>query len=124
MKDQLMATDVKVDSIKKFIRPCIPPWKMKAPIFLFALPELGHKTDTPPNEFQAKFKEILAIFKEYTHIYTDGSNDGRTVAAAAVSSGKTLTKRLPDHAPIFSAESRAILLAMDIAKQSSNTKIL
>ena len=60
---------------------------MKAPTFLFALRELGHKTDTPPHEFQAKFKEILAIFKEYTHIYTDGSKDGRTVAAAAVLSG-------------------------------------
>jgi ribonuclease HI len=161
MKDQLLATDIKVDSITKFIRPgippwkmkaptflfalrelghktdtpphefqakfirpCIPPWKMKAPTFLFALRELGHKTNTPPHEFQAKFKEILAIFKDYTHIYTDGSKDGRTVAAAAVSSGKTLTKRLPDHASIFSAESQAIILAMDIAKQSSNTKIL
>ena len=69
--------------------------------------------------------ELLEICKEYTHIYTDGLKDGRrTVAAAAVSSGKTLTKRLPDHASIFSAESQAILLAIDIAKQSSNTKIL
>src|SRR5208282_3493787 len=124
MKDQLLATDIKIDSITKFIRPCIPPWNMKAPTFLFALRELGRKTNTPPHEFQAKFKEILAIFKDYTHIYTDGSKDGRTVAAAAVSSGKTLTKRLPDHASIFSAESQAIILAMDIAKQSSNTKIL
>jgi ribonuclease HI len=77
-----------------------------------------------PHEFQTKLKEILAIFKEYTHIYTYRSKDGKTVAAAAVSSGKTLTKRLPDHASIFSAESQAILLDIDIAKQSSNTKIL
>ena len=51
---------------------------------------IWRNTDTPPHEFQAKFKELLAIFKEYTHIYTDGSKDGRTVAAAAVSSGRRL----------------------------------
>ena len=124
MKHHLLATDIKVDSIAKFVRPSIPPWKMKVPTFVFAMRELGYKTDTPPYEFQIRFKEILEIFKEYTHIYTDGSKDGRTVAAAAVSSGKVLTKRLPDHASIFSAESQAILLAIDIAKESANTKIL
>ena len=77
MKDQLLATDIKVDSITKFIRPGIPPWKMKASTFLFALRELGHKTDTPPHEFQAtkKFWQYLRNIPTFTQ--TDRRVEGQ-----------------------------------------------
>jgi ribonuclease HI len=56
--------------------------------------------------------------QRYKKIFTDGSKQGPAVAAAAVTEGKVLIKRLPDNASIFSAESQAILLALDIISQS------
>ena len=56
--------------------------------------------------------------------FTDGSKQGCAVAAAAVMQNKVLAKRLPDHASIFSAEAQAIMLALDIIKQSPNQRFL
>jgi ribonuclease HI len=46
------------------------------------------------------------------------------VAAAAVTESAVLVKRLPDHSSIFSAEARAILLALDAAMQSVNDRFV
>jgi hypothetical protein len=53
-----------------------------------------------------------------------GSKQGSAVASAAVSGDKILVKRLPNNASIFSAESSAILLALDVISQTSNAKFL
>jgi hypothetical protein len=42
------------------------------------------------------------------------------VSAAAVTEGKVLALRLPDHSSIFSAEARAVLLGLKIIEQSPN----
>lgn len=61
----------------------------------------------------SKFNEIRDSFSTFKHIYTDGSKDGDSVAAAAVAGDNTYTFRLPDKASIFSAELKAIWLALD-----------
>jgi hypothetical protein len=48
----------------------------------------------------------------------------QSVSAAAVTFGKVLVKRLSDHSSIFSAESRAVLLVLDIMKQSCERRFL
>jgi ribonuclease HI len=44
---------------------------------------------------------------------------GSAVSAAAVTKGTVLVSRLPNHASIFSAESRAVLLALNIIEQAT-----
>ena len=44
-------------------------------------------------------------------------------AAAAVCPGVTLTSRLPDNASIFSAEAKAILLAMTYIETSNRVNL-
>ena len=60
----------------------------------------------------SKFNEIKDNFSNYQHIYTDGSKEGDTVAAAAVTDNDTYTFRLPDKSSIFSAELKAIWIAL------------
>jgi len=124
MNQSLLDTGINLNCIAKSSLPTIPPWTIKTPIFIYTLHTIGNKADTPPHGFHAKFNELLSVFEDYMHIYTDGSKDGATVGAAAVTKGQIMVRRLPDHASIFSAEAQAILLALDIANQSAQTKVL
>jgi hypothetical protein len=87
-----------------------PNGHLKHQFFSLSFTVLVTKQTCHHTNFQARFKELLAIFDGYIHIYTDGSKDGAAIAAAAICRGQTLTKRLPDHASIFSAELRRYYL--------------
>ena len=91
-------------------------------IVLYILQDLGKKSDTPPHLFINKYNEIRNSLQGYIAIFTDGSKCGTAVAAAALSAPLTLSSRLPDNSSIFSAESQAINLALDIIEQSYTTK--
>jgi hypothetical protein len=54
------------------------------------------------------------MYQGYQQIFTDGSKHRSAVFAAAVTEGKVLTLRLPDHSSIFSAEARVVLLGFKI----------
>ena len=53
-------------------------------------------------------------FKNYYRIFTDGSKEGKRVAAAVVHRDNTKCVQLPDAASIFRAELYALLLAIDV----------
>ena len=57
--------------------------------------------------------EIKNTYFNFELIYTHGSKDDKRVAAAAALAGDVVTFRLPDNASIFSAELKAIHLALD-----------
>ena len=82
------------------------------------------KSNTDSLIFQSKFNELKSKFPNHSHIYTDGSKDGRVVASAAVLDKQVSKSRLPDGASIFSAELRAILLALDFVERSANDKFI
>ena len=88
-----------------------PPWLLKQPKVNFTLHD-GKKSETNPVIFLNSYHELLHDFKNYAKIYTDGSKvDGKAAAAFVI--GKHVTKvRLPNDASIFSAEIRAIDLAL------------
>ena len=48
----------------------------------------------------------------YKYIYTDGSKVDEKVAAAAVTDSEIFMNRLADHSSIFTAEAKAISLAL------------
>jgi hypothetical protein len=58
------------------------------------------------------------MYQGYQQIFTDGLKNRNAVSAAAVTEGKVLALRLPDHSSIFSGEARAVLLGLEIINQS------
>ena len=68
--------------------------------------------------------ELLEDYKEYVHIYTDGSKDGDRTASAFVSPSFTFSKRLPNKASIFTAEMEALVSALRFVKVSVAKKFI
>ena len=64
---------------------------------------------------------MLAYFSNYETVFTDGPKDGDTAGSACVTPSDTYKSRLPENASIFSAETKAIDLALDHIEQSRNT---
>ena len=53
-------------------------------------------------------------YAEYQHIYTDGSKDKERVGCAVLRENDHQTMRIPDGSSIFTAEAKAIDLALDL----------
>jgi kelch-like protein 2/3 len=124
IKQWLLDTGINFESIEKSSLSSIPPWLLKPPEFIFALHDIGTKSEISPDLFKSELNEILADFDDFKRIYTDGSKAGAAVAAAAVSGSSLMVKRLPDNSSIFSAEARAILLALSIIESSVGDRFL
>ena len=67
--------------------------------------------------FRSKYLEIKRQYYLHEPIFTDGSKDGDKVAAAAALDGELYQFRLPDKSSVFSAELKAIDLALDHIKE-------
>ena len=104
--------NIDLDDIAESVVVDVPPWTLRSPLYLFDL-STETKANTDSSFFITKFNEIRDEYSNYKSIYTDGSKDGHAVAAAAVSDNDTYTFRLPDKSSIFSAELKAIWLALD-----------
>ena len=63
--------------------------------------------------FKNKFIEIKEIYYTHEEIYTDGSKDREKVASAAILDGELYQFRLPNNSSVFSAEVKAIDLALN-----------
>ena len=104
--------DADLDDIAEQIISDVPLWTVNSPTYIYDLAS-DKKASTSPIVFQTKYREIKNTYYNFERIYTDGSKDGKRVAAAAVPDGDIITFRLPDNASIFSAELKAIQLALD-----------
>ena len=82
------------------------------------------KSQTDPLVFRTKFYELLPDFPNHETIFTDGSKDGDPAGSAYVTPSDTYRCRLPDNASIFSAEIKAVDLALDHIEQSRNTDFI
>ena len=106
-----------LDNIAEFKVPDVPPWTFSQPRVLFSLHN-DKTSQTDPLVFRTKYYELLSNFPSYETIFTDGSKDGDTAGSACVTPSDTYKCRLPDNASIFSAEIKAIDLALDHIEQS------
>jgi ribonuclease HI len=75
-------------------------------------------------ELSLYIKLVSENYADYNNIFTDGSKQGSSAAATAISHDKVLVKRLPNHASSFSAEAISISLALDIISQSTKQHLL
>ena len=112
-----------LDNIAEFKVPDVPPWTFSQPRVLFSLHN-DKKSQTDPLVFRTKYHELLSNFPSYETIFTDGSKDGDTAGSACVTPSDTYKCRLPDNASIFSAEIKAIDLALDHIEQSRSSDFI
>ena len=70
------------------------------------------KSEVDSHIFKTEFLEIKSAYKHYMSIYTDGSKQDEKVACAVVSPNFTDSIRLPDNSSIFTAEAKAIDIAL------------
>ena len=101
----------------------IPPWKLHKPIVCLDLAQ-NQKSVTDPATYRSDFLELREKFPSHVPFYTDGSKDTNKVAAAAVCRQHTFSTRLPSHASVYTAEIKAILLALDVIEKSNKKKFI
>ena len=82
------------------------------------------KSSTNSLVFQQHFSELKTNYTNYVSIYTDVSKDGTRVTSAAIINKPTISRRLPDGTSVFSAETKAIELALQHVKHSNIAKLL
>ena len=64
-------------------------------------------------------------YKNYQQIYTDGSKEGSKVGCAVISDNHSTMQRIPDDSSFFTAEAKAIDLALDfITTCDANNKFI
>jgi ribonuclease HI len=100
----------------------IPTWALSPPKINYELNKYSKRT-TPEAVYRQLYSVIRAEqYYGYTEIYTDGSKSGDGVGAAAVCGMEKRTATLTAESSIFSAETRAIELAINIIKENHNDK--
>ena len=92
--------------------PNIPAWCMNKPKILFDL-HSSKKSETSPIIMKSSFNELKSNYTNCTPIYTDGSKDDMRVGCAVISDNYSENMRIPDGSSIFTAEAKAIDLALD-----------
>ena len=104
----------------------IVPWKLPVPAVQFDLASFKKDT-TNPEIYKQLYLQLISEYPLSEKIFTDSSKTEEGVAAAAVSTKrmkKTFTCRLPDDCSIYTAELRAILLALKHVHYSKEKSFL
>ena len=96
----------------------VPLWTSKSPTYNYFLAS-DKKTTTDPIIFKNKFLEVKEQYYTDEEIYTGGSKDDETVASAAILDSELYQFRLPNDSSVFSAELKAIDLALNHIEQDS-----
>ena len=85
---------------------------MKPPEILFDL-HSGKKSESNPHILKDNFRKMQIRYKNYQQIYTDGSKEDSKVGCAVISDNYSNMQRIPDYSSIFTAEAKAVDLALD-----------
>ena len=85
---------------------------MKPPDIPFDL-HSGKKPKSNPHILKDDFRKLQSRYKNYQQIYTDGSKEDSKVGCAVISDSHSYMQRIPDDSSIFTAEAKAVDLALD-----------
>ena len=99
-------------STRQYIFQSSPRWKIQCPSIDMSLSEFP-KATTPPIIYRAEFTKLIREkYPQCKQIYTDGSKSRIGVGAAAIHENTSRTLSLPLNSSIFTAECKAIDLAL------------
>jgi len=104
--------------------PSINLWSLKSGTFNFDLQLLSKKSEIAPHIFISKYNALVSEYKNYMHIFTDGSKYDTKIAAAAVCQNTICASRLQDNSSIFPAEIHAINLVLNFIKDHNGNKFI
>ena len=97
---------------------------MKQPEILFDL-HSGKKSESNPHILKDDFRKLQSHYKNYRQIYTDWSKEDSKVGCAVISDIHSNMQRIPDNSSIFTAEAKAVDLALDfISTVDANYKFI
>ena len=108
----LDSTNINPTNIEKHFVTEIPSWCMKKPDISFDL-HTSKKSFSDSLIMKQNFHILQSRYTEYQHIYTDGSKDGEKVGCAFLYGNHFSSLRIPDGSSVFTAEAKAIDLALD-----------
>ena len=94
---------------------------MTNPTILFDLHN-SKKSLSDSHLIKQNFQELQSRLSDYQNIYTDGSKVEDNVGCAYVSGSHHEKIRLPDGSSIFTAEVKAIDMALDYVRNNSSNK--
>ena len=98
----------------------IPSWCIRKPtIDLSLLSE--KKSESNPHLLKQNFHDLQSYYSDHEHIYTDGSKDEEKVGCAAAKYDDCKKMRIPDGSSVFTAEAKAIDLALDFVNTCTYT---
>ena len=120
----LESANIKPQNVEKHFTPNIPSWCVKQPEILFDL-RSGKKSESNPHILKEDFRRLQSRYKNYQQVYTDVSKEDSKVSCAVISGNHSNTQRLPDDSSIFTAEAKAVVLALDfISTCDANNKFI
>ena len=118
VKSLLEHSNISNNNVHETIIPEVPPWTLDQPRVIPNLSKLSKK-DTSSLVFTQKYNEIKDEHS-CVPVYTDGSKDNDRVGCAAIINNISIKRRLPNNASIFTAEIKAIDLALDAIAESED----
>ena len=91
----------------------IPSWCIRKPTINLSL-HSEKKSESNRHLLKQNFHELQSYYSDHEYIYTDGSKDGEKVGCVTVKYDDCKTMRIPDGSSVFTAEAKAIDLALDL----------
>ena len=107
----LEQANISIKNVQPFSLPSKEPWTQNPPRVILDLHK-NKKSEVDSHIFKTEFLEIKSAYIHYMSIYTDGSKQDEKVACAVISPNFTDSIRLPDNSSIFTAEAKAIDIAL------------
>ena len=84
----------------------------------------GKKSESNPH-ISNDFRRLLGRYKNYQQVYTNGSKEDSNVDCAIISGNPINMQFLPDDSSIFTAEAKAVNLALDFIRTcDTNNKFI
>ena len=116
-------SNINPQNIQKHDIATIPSWCIKKPPVLFDLHN-GKKSESNSFILKQNFQELQSRLSDYQHVLTAGSKDGDKLGCSYISKDVQQTLHLPDGSSIFTAEAKAIDLALDYITTSRIKKFV
>ena len=121
----LEEANINIKNVQPFSFPSKEPWTLNLPKIVLDLHK-NKKTEVESHIFKNEFLEIKSYYKYmyYLSIYTDGSKQDEKVACSVISPNFTDSIRLPDNSSIFTAEAKAIDIALYHIREQSEKQFI
>ncbi|MDA3086478.1 reverse transcriptase domain-containing protein, partial [Campylobacter sp. CS_ED1] len=123
LQESLENTNISPEKIEQVNDFDTPSWRIEQPKILFDL-QNKKKTETTNEEYISDFNELKQKHSDHIELYTDGSKIESNVGCACVSKFHTDKLRLPNGASIFTAETKALDLALTFSENYNANKFI